>query len=163
MANPNASDPLVASILDRLIDNAPEQTQEAPHTQVIVELRDAIRRDLEFLLNTRWHCMPNDKLELAQDPVLVDYGIPDFTSLNLNDEDNRTRLTQLLEKIIAQNESRFKSVKIKLIENSSDIQRTLHFRIDAFLDVEPAEIPVSFDSTVNPATRSFVLKDRLSG
>jgi len=163
MVNPSASDPLVASILDRLIDNTPEQTQEVPRAQVIVELRDAIRRDLEFLLNTRWYCLANDKLELAQDPVLVDYGIPDFSSLNLNDEDNRTRLTHLLEKIIAQNESRFKSVTIKLIKNSSAIERTLHFRIDAFLDVEPAEIPVSFDSTVNPATRSFVLKDRLSG
>jgi len=163
MANPSASDPLVASILDRLIDNAPEQTQEAPRTQVIAELRDAIRRDLEFLLNTRWHCMHNDKLELAEDPVLMDYGIPDFTSLNLNDEDNRIRLTHLLEKIVAKNESRFKSVKIKLIENASAIERILHFRIDALLDVEPAEIPISFDSTVNPATRSFVLKDRLSG
>ena len=43
------------SILDRLIDEEPDRAVEAPGTgeQKLGQLRSAVRRDLEALLNTR--------------------------------------------------------------------------------------------------------------
>lgn len=47
--------PVTLSVLDRLIDSEPERNQEPPLTrsQSLRELRTALRRDLEWLFNTR--------------------------------------------------------------------------------------------------------------
>ena len=84
---------LVPSVLDRLLDDHPEQRQELPKArhQVLRELKQSVRRDLENLLNTRWRCVswpPNlDELELS----LVNYGIPDFTGVNMGSPAERDR------------------------------------------------------------------------
>ncbi|MGO7917306.1 type VI secretion system baseplate subunit TssE, partial [Rhizobium ruizarguesonis] len=46
---------LARSILDRLIDEAPDRTADPPGSFVdqVRDVREAIRRDLEALLNTR--------------------------------------------------------------------------------------------------------------
>jgi len=47
--------PVTLSVLDRLIDQEPERKLEPPLTrsQSLRELKAALRRDLEWLLNTR--------------------------------------------------------------------------------------------------------------
>ena len=48
------------SVLDRLIDDDPRTSIEAPLTraQSVRTLRDVVRRDLEWLLNTRQVAFP---------------------------------------------------------------------------------------------------------
>ena len=50
--------PLMPSLLDRLLDDEPNNNQDAPQArhQVLRELKQSVRRDLENLLNTRWRC-----------------------------------------------------------------------------------------------------------
>ena len=45
------------SVLDRLIDLEPRQSQEPPIvlSTSVADLKQAVRRDLEWLLNTRCH------------------------------------------------------------------------------------------------------------
>lgn len=54
MADLDITERLQPSLLDRLTDNAPEARSEARHDRVIdiERLRDIIRRDLSWLLNT---------------------------------------------------------------------------------------------------------------
>lgn len=161
MARPDSTQPLVPSILDRLIDHAPEKTEEPEksRSQVVRELRESVRRDLENLLNTRLPCMalPRDAADL--DGTGAYYGVPDFSGTNLQSGDGRERFRATIEKIIRANETRFKSVKVEMLNDADDLQRSLHFRIDATLNVEPATKPVVFDSSLEAVTRNFEIKD----
>ena len=74
-------------MLDRLLDHEPDVRREAPRSrnQVLRELKQSVRRDLENLLNTRVRCipLPPELKELKQS--LVNYGIPDLTGASLGD------------------------------------------------------------------------------
>jgi len=160
MARVRPNQPLVASVLDRLLDDDPETTREpAPSRhQVLRDLKRAVRRDLENLLNTRVRCLtwPPSLSELKQS--LVNYGIPDFTALSLSGSRDREEFARLLQGIIRQFEPRFKTVKVELLEKGESLDRTLRFRIDALLHAEPAPEPVSFDSVMKPVTGDFEVK-----
>ena len=56
MAKISEQQPLVPSVLDRLMDCEPDNPREAPKSrhQILRELKQSVRRDLENLLNTRW-------------------------------------------------------------------------------------------------------------
>lgn len=161
MARIRDDQPLVPSVLDRLLDDDPGNTQEAPRSrhQVLRDLKQSVRRDLENLLNTRWRCVawpPNlEEVDLS----LVNYGIPDFTGINMAAPSERERLRQIIERIVRKFEPRFKSVKVKLLDNVDDSDRTLRFRIDALLYAEPAPEPVVFDSQLEPTTNDFAVSD----
>ena len=74
------------SILDRLLDDEPEVTREPlhQHFQGVRQLKRAVTRDLEALLNTRQEQLT--ALPVACSEVqrsLLTYGLPDFTALSL--------------------------------------------------------------------------------
>jgi len=151
---------LVPSVLDRLLDDDPEVSREAPKSRhhVLPELKQSVRRDLENLLNTRWRCVnwpPNlDDLEVS----LVNYGIPDFTGVTMSSAASREQLRSVVEHVIRKFEPRFKSVKVKLLENADETDRSLRLRIDALLYAEPAPEPVVFDSQLEPVSGNFAVK-----
>ncbi|MCA9197994.1 MAG: type VI secretion system baseplate subunit TssE [Planctomycetales bacterium] len=151
---------LLPSVLDRLIDYDPTTTTEAPmsKSQLLRELKQSVRRDLEFLLNTRWRCTqwPLDMEEL--DVSLVNYGIPDFTGVNMSQQAEREQLRKVIEQVIQKFEPRFKSVKVQLIPNKNAFDRLLRFRIDALLHADPAPEPVVFDSQLDTAAASFQVR-----
>jgi type VI secretion system protein ImpF len=160
MAKIQADQPLVPSVLDRLLDDEPEVKREAPRTrnQLLRELKQSVRRDLENLLNTRRRSLgwPASLTELESS--LVNYGIPDFLSGNMASSEGREQLCQALETVIRTYESRFKTVKVHLLDNGDPLDRTLRFRIDALLRADPAPEPVVFDSAVEPGTGTIQVK-----
>src|SRR5687768_18290102 len=109
--------PLTPSVLDRLIDPDPTAARDAPkgQAQVLREMKQSLRRDLENLLNTRWRCLswpPNmDELELS----LVNYGLPDFSGANLGIAENREQFRRVIERVIARFEPRLKNVKVQVL------------------------------------------------
>ena len=161
MARPKVTQALTPSILDRLLDFDPSRKVEAAisRSQVIKELRESVRRDLEFLLNTRKRCVEDisqwDELEYT----VLNYGIPDATGVNIGAEDAREEFAKIIEKTVIKYEPRFKSVTITVLNDANSIDRTFRFRIDALLKVEPAVKPVVFDSSLEPVTRSFNVRD----
>jgi len=151
---------LMPSVLDRLLDEDPQVTQEPTmnRTQVLRELRETVRRDLEMLLNTRIRNLvwPGPLKELNQS--LLNFGIPDFAGLPLATSEGRTAFAQKLQGIIRQYEPRFKTVKVQLVSNAEPLDRTLRFRIDALLNVEPAPEPVVFDSIMHANRETIEVK-----
>jgi len=158
---PTPTQPLVPSILDRLIDFEPEkkEEQDKSRNQIIQELRESIRRDLENLLNTRLPCMELGPGNTILEDTSVYYGIPDFSGANLESGEGREEFRETIEKAIRKNETRFKSVSVELLSDVDELDRSLHFRVDALLNVEPAVKPVVFDSSLEPVTRSFEVKE----
>ena len=160
MTRIEANQPLVSSVLDRLLDDNPHAATELEKSrnQVLRELKQSVRRDLENLLNTRWRCTgwPEnlDELEFS----LVNYGIPDITGADLGVSRDRGRFCQVVERVIQHFEPRFKRVVVEMLENTDPTDRTLRFRIDALLHAEPAPEPVVFDSALEPSTGSVEVK-----
>ena len=161
MARPKVTQALTPSILDRLLDFDPARKVEASSSrnQVIRELRESVRRDLEYLLNTRRRCSGDFKDWEELEFTAQNYGIPDATGVNIGSEDARDEFAKVIEKIITKYEPRFKSVSITVTNDNRSIDRTFRFRIDALLKVEPAVKPIVFDSSLEPVTRSFNVRD----
>src|SRR5882724_12040684 len=135
MARVRAEQPLIPSLVDRLIDLDPTVSREpAPSRhQVLREMKLSVRRDLENLLNTRFRCLsPPDHLKELE-RSLINYGIPDLTASNMGSAQDREKLCAALQKIIARHEPRFKTVRVTLQDSSDVMDRTLRFRIDAML------------------------------
>ena len=162
MARIESDQPLVPSILDRLIDEDPTRTTEPvkSRSQVLRELKHSVRRDLENLLNTRWRCMqwPPDLEEL--EVSLVNYGIPDFTGVNMSQMSERENLRSIVERIIKKFEPRFKQVRVKLVQNSEDFDRSLKLNIEALMYADPDIERVEFESLLEPTTATFEIKGK---
>jgi type VI secretion system protein ImpF len=160
MARIQRDQELIPSVLDRLIDLEPDRRNEPAKSrhQVLRELKLSVRRDLENLLNTRWRCVawPPDmkQLELS----VVNYGIPDFSGANMGAASDRENLRRIVEEVVRRFEPRFKSVRVEIMRNADEADRTLRFRIDALLHAEPAPEPVIFSSELEPTSGSFAVQ-----
>jgi type VI secretion system protein ImpF len=156
---------LLPSVLDRLIDNDPQVRQEPPRSrnQLLRDLKLAVRRDLEDLLNTRIRCVPwpPELTELKQS--LVNYGIPDLTGSSLGSSKEREEFRRTIQSVILLHEPRLKKVNVSLRDQAEPIDRTIRFHIEAILQAEPAPEPVAFDSTLRLITGSFEVKGESDG
>jgi type VI secretion system protein ImpF len=160
MARIRPDQPLVPSVLDRLLDFEPDLSLEAPRSrnQVLRELKQSVRRDLENLLNTRTRCVPWPPHLDELNQSLLNYGIPDFTSASMGSSKDREEFCRILQMVIRLNEPRLKAVKVSLLENEEPLDRTLRFRINAMLQADPAPEPIVFDSAVRLVTGDVEVK-----
>jgi type VI secretion system protein ImpF len=143
--------------LDRLLDDEPGRQQELPRnrSQLLRELKQSVRRDLENLLNTRWRCVGWAKDLSELDDSLVNYGIPDFTGKSLGSAGSREEFVREIQETIKRFEPRLRRVRVELVDNSEREDRTMRFRIDAVLQADPDPEPVVFDSMLEPTSGDF--------
>jgi type VI secretion system protein ImpF len=87
------------SVLDRLIDLEPKISTEAPKSRStsLQELKAAVRRDLEWLLNTRCHGDLDDVENLEVRRSVAFYGLPDIMGMSPKSPAEQKRLTKALE------------------------------------------------------------------
>lgn len=152
---------VTSSVLDRLLDFEPKSSQEAPksRSKSLAELKQSIRRDLEWLLNTRSYPGEIDEnLEEVNNSVMV-FGLPDFTGMSAKSDSELKRLKSTLEKAIKIFEPRFLNLKVSL-EPVSDIDRLLKFRIEAQLNIEPSPEPIAFDTILQLGSGDFQVKEK---
>jgi len=150
---------ILPSILDRLLDDAPDVKEEPIHNrfQNLRQLKKAVTRDLEALLNTRQEMLDEPPPEFAEvRRSLMAYGLPDFTAFSLLNPHDRNRIRRALEQAIATFEPRLDHVRITL-ESPRKHEQTLRFRIEALLRVEPAPEPVTFDAELQLHTQKYVV------
>jgi type VI secretion system protein ImpF len=150
------------SLLDRLIDEAPDEPQDPPLSlgEAMEVLRRSAQRDLQALLNTRrrWRSWAPELTELGQS--VIGYGIPDFSTGALADATRRTRLCTEIEAVIRRFEPRFASVKVTEMPRGDPLDTRLRLRIEALLHAEPAPEPIAFEGTINAATAEVTLQER---
>lgn len=143
---------LQMSLIDRLAggdDSRPTLTR----------IRQAVRRDLECLLNARRTWLPLDKANKELHTSVLGYGLPDFTVMELSTEDGRQWLCEEVERTINRFEPRLTRVSVTLREAEAPLDRQLRLRIDAILLVDPVPEPVAFDSEVEPVTLAVTLQE----
>jgi type VI secretion system protein ImpF len=153
---------ILPSILDRLLDDEPGTSREpVPNRfQNLRELKNAVTRDLEDLLNTRQEMLeelPSEFTEVGRS--LLSYGLPDFTSFSLLSKHDRSRIQRAVERAISTFEPRLDRVRVSL-ELPRERDRALHFHIEALLRVEPAPEAVTFDAELQLTTQKYIVQGR---
>lgn len=145
------------SILDRLLDDNPQEQVESPGAMYfdLRRFKQAVARDLEALLNSR--CIDlNDEIEqypYARNSV-VNFGIIDLSSLSLLNPDDRSLLRDKIRVTIERHEPRLDKVRVALDE-PKELERVLRFRVDAVLKVHPNKPPVIFDAMLQLSSNSY--------
>ena len=155
--SPQDARPVLASVLDRLLDDEPESEREVPLSanDLMDLLRNALRRDVECFLNSRQRCVPVPE-ELAElESSIVNYGIPDIMGTTLSSPRRRRQFLRSVEGFLRAYEPRFKSVNITPMTSNDPADRTMHFRIDAVMYADPVPESLMLNSVVEPVSRSF--------
>ena len=170
-----AADRLQPSLLDRLTDHAPQQRQEAPEARVLTrrQLRDAVLRDLTWLLNAvceapdprtggdvqraaLWH-----ELGHARDSVM-NYGVPALSGRSI------TALQYpLIEEQVREAIARFEpridrhSLQVHILHDPASGQRptSLRMEIKGLLWNQPVPLELLLAAEVDVDNGNAVVRD----
>lgn len=139
------------SLIDRLTDEDPRSQVEGrtSYAESLRRFKAAVRRDLEWLLNTRRTPeMPTDDLTELNKSVYV-YGVPDITSQSRDSVAARLRLLRQIEETLSKFEPRLTDVRISLADIDGDARRReLHFVVEGTLQLDPTPEQVMFDTVL---------------
>jgi type VI secretion system protein ImpF len=155
MAKAEQDQKITPCILDRLMDADPRMSAER-------QLKASLRRDLEWLLNTRRIVEPPPESLTEVTRSVYNYGLPDFSSYSINSPKDRSRLLRALEVTIAIFEPRLAGVKVTAVETPTPGSRLLRFQIEGLLLKDPAPEQVSFDTVLQLANGEYQVKGERS-
>ena len=157
----SADQKLTVPLLDRLLDDNPDQTQDRERAQhlVIHQLKESVRRDLEALFNSRQCCIAPLETQVQSQKALHNYGLPDAATLNLGSQKARQEFCRLVEDTIRRYEPRIRSVKVTTRSGFDPEDPSIRFRVEATLFALSAEELIVFDSALNPVTRSVTVAE----
>lgn len=146
------------SILDRLID------KESVRGYDPNRLTEAIRRDLEALLNTR-QTLSDLRAEFAEvQTSVLNFGIPDLSSFDHLTIEQNEALLQKIEERIAAFEPRLTDVQVRKLPESRDPEHhrrnkfTVPIHVHAQLNVDPYFNEIDFDTLLQITTNHYEVK-----
>lgn len=141
---------ITLSVLDRLIDHEPESKAEnlLSRSQSLRILRAAVRRDLEWLLNSRRIADPPDENLKEINKSAYIYGLPDLSTLTMANAADRNRLMRQILATINLFEPRLSKVRLSMVETEDPGKKDVRLRIEAMLKTDPVPEPISFDSVI---------------
>jgi type VI secretion system protein ImpF len=159
MARRDATGPVTLSVLDRLIDRDPKNHSEIPLTraQSLRELKLALKRDLEWLLNSRKTIDPAPDSARETVHSVYHYGFADISSKSVLSTRDHSDLMRDMETAIAIFEPRLKRAKVRM-EKIEGSFRTLKFVIEGMLCMDPAPEPVRFDTVLELGKGEYEVK-----
>lgn len=156
---------LAQSVLDRLLDGAPDLALDLPRSvvQQVADLREAIRRDLESLLNTRRCPTAPPAIFEELGSALVSYGMDGMVSANLVTDQSKLELARSIERRISMFETRLSQVRVTILKKDRGNDRVLRMRIQAAFRLHDGLPPISFESMIDPSTQRFQVEAANNG
>jgi len=141
---------ITISALDRLIDLEPDNRMENPlsRSQSVRLLRASVRRDLEWLLNSRRIADPPDEGLKELNKSVYTYGLPDLSTLAMAAVSDRNKLVRQVLTAINTFEPRLMNVRLVLVESPDAGKKDVRLRIEALLRMDPVPEPISFDTVI---------------
>lgn len=145
---------ITQSLIDRLVDQ--EQWPETRAASISM-YRDSLKRDVEWLLNTRQPVMP----ELASYPALAssvfNFGLPDLHSFDGSAGKEHNALTVALEKCIRTFEPRINQPRVYLARTDL-LSRSLKFHIEGQITYENMDEEIKFDTVLELISGEYEVK-----
>ena len=144
-------------LFDRL-DNRALLPAESARLKVLDRpgLRESVRRELSRLLNTR--CPIPTHMVGQEERSVVNYGIPDFSSLSPSNTDDQKRLADIINSTITAFEPRLRQIKVS-VERFMENERSLYVKIDAMLIVQSITEPVTFQVYLHTKTGTMQIEE----
>jgi type VI secretion system protein ImpF len=142
------------SVLDRLMD---VDDWPATRAQSLRYFRETLKRDVEWLLNTRRPPIENiGKFERAR-ATMLNYGLSDITALGWSSALDQKRLRKALEQCLHEFEPRLADVVVTLQE-SQTADRRLRFHVQGLMRINPAPEEISFDTVLELSSGEYTVK-----
>jgi type VI secretion system protein ImpF len=142
------------SVLDRLVA---VEDWPATRSQSVRFFREALKRDVEWLLNTRRPPLVQLDSWPAAKASVVNYGLPDITSLGLTSAADHNTLRLAIAACLRAFEPRLTDVHVTL-EGSDLADRRLRFHIEGNLRLDPAPEEVAFDTVLELSSGEYKVK-----
>ncbi len=146
-------------MVDRLIDLEPRNQAEARLTraQSLRALKASLKRDLEWLLNTRRNPSLEEGVYKELERSVYAYGLPDITALGLSSIKDQNRLRRFLEVAISTFEPRISGARVRM-DALPGVSRGIRFHIQGLLRVAPSPEPVAFDTVLELPSGQYEVK-----
>ena len=149
----------IPPLLDRLIDAAPQSPSEPLRPAMSIEqLKDAVARDVESLLNARRGSSHEslDGYRHARQSVAA-FGLDDFVAMSMSSAVDRAAICRSIERAITDHEPRLRNARVALERRDADTQK-LRFTIHAMLIAHPLQEPVNFDAVLQTTTQNYAVQ-----
>jgi type VI secretion system protein ImpF len=161
---------IVFSVLNRLVEDFegtgnglpyhPRQRENIVTKGEFERYRASVRRDLEWLLNTRKiaESVPDGLKEVERSVYC--YGLPDFSQLNLHpgrSEGDQAQLAGIITRVIELFEPRILDVRVTVDRRPSSDQN-VHFQVSGRLKMKPRPEPVFYDTTLDVTRGEYAVE-----
>ena len=142
------------SLIDRLTDR-----DQWPETRAasISMYRDSLKRDVEWLLNTRQPVMPELESYPATATSVFNFGLPDIRSFDGSAGKEQNALTASLEKCIRAFEPRIGQPRVYL-SRADHLSRSLKFHIEGQILYENMDEEIRFDTVLDSISGEYEVK-----
>ena len=151
----NKSDVLITqSLLDRLTDL--DQWPETRSASISM-YRESLKRDVEWLLNTRQPVIPELEDYPATAASVFNFGLPDIHSFDGSKGKEQNALTVALEKCIRIFEPRISQPRVFLTRTDL-LSRSLKFHIEGQIVYENMNEEIKFDTTLELISGEYEVK-----
>jgi type VI secretion system protein ImpF len=146
-------------LLDRLTDGDLNTPADPPVTraQSFRAFKAALRRDLEWLLNSRQTPAPAPDQFRELSRSLYNYGLPDLMALSAQSARDRQFLQHSLQQTVERYEPRLANVRV-IAEPLAAGGRMLRFRIEGLARIDPAPEQVTFDTVLELTSGEYQVK-----
>ena len=149
------SDVLITqSLLDRLTDM--DQWPETRSASISM-YRESLKRDVEWLLNTRQPVIPELEDYPATAASVFNFGLPDIHSFDGSKGKEQNALTVALEKCIRIFEPRISQPRV-LLTRTDILSRSLKFHIEGQIVYENMNEEIKFDTTLELISGEYEVK-----
>jgi type VI secretion system protein ImpF len=134
-----------------------KKASSAQRREAINRYKDSVKRDLEWLLNTRQ--VVDDRLPLYPEVSrsVYAYGLPDVTSVNVGSVQDQHELLHRMERCIEYFDKRLTKTEIT-IEPLVGVNRVLRFTISGIVLMDPAPEEIVIDTILDPASGQYEVK-----
>ena len=133
------------------------KASSAQRREAINRHKDSVKRDLEWLLNTRQ--VVDDRLPFYPEVSrsVYAYGLPDITSINVSAIHDQNELLRRMEKCIESFDKRLTRTEIAL-EPMVGLNRVLRFSISGIVLMDPAPEEIVIDTILDPSSGEYEVK-----
>ena len=142
------------SLVDRLVDQ--EQWPETRAASISM-YRESLKRDVEWLLNTRQPVVPEIESYPATAASVFNFGLPDIRSFDGSAGKEQNALTTALENCIRIFEPRIVQPRV-FLTRADLLSRSLKFHIEGQVFYENMDEEIKFDTVLDSISGEYEVK-----
>jgi type VI secretion system protein ImpF len=153
MAKAKAENLVTQSLLDRLcdVDDWPTTRQNSMRLY-----RESVKRDVEWLLNSRRPPIPELQWYPKAAASVVNYGLPDMNSFSNSGNDQSALLVAILQ-TLRNFEPRIQNLRV-FLARSDNLTRSLRFHIEGRIQFDTSVEEITFDTVLELTRGEYEVK-----